>query len=99
MRLLPIVLLLGLMSCGGKQDPNPAILLDSLPPDGRSKSFKDIPAVTEYFDRLSLHDKGEMIRRLKDKHPLVDSLKALLNEEIGNTFKDMLPDRFDTVKK
>lgn len=89
--LLVLVLFNG---CSGK-DEDALLRLENLPPEGKTRVFKDYNQVYLYFNDLSLADKNEMIRRLKDKHPLVDSLKVLLDDMIRNTFDDMLPGYFN----
>jgi len=95
--LLAVVILLinySFLGCSDKPNYGDLLRFDSLPPNNNVKIFKNYNEAYEYFNDLSLKDKNTMIRRLKDSHPLVDSLRKLENEMIGNTFKDMLPEHF-----
>ena len=96
--------LLGLLlSCSADHHDKTFIKLDNLPPQGRAKLFNNYDEVYAYFNDLSLKDKNEMIHRQQDNHPLVDSLKHLLDDMLTNSFSDMLPGQFEkkavSVKK
>ncbi len=84
-----------LLGCSSDHYDKTFIKLDNLPPQGKAKMFNNYEEVYVYFNELSLKDKNEMIRLQKDNHPLVDSLKHLLDDMLTNSFGDMLPGQFE----
>ncbi len=84
-----IIILLALLTIGCSIDKSPSdgrVTLRGIPPEGKTVIFQDTAEVYEYFKSLTINDNAEMIRVLKDEHPLVDSLKAIFDRMINNSF-------------
>jgi len=56
------------------------IELDNVPPNNIHMTFNNYTDLYWYFRKLPSEQQTEMIRRLKDNHPVVDSLKDLVAE-------------------
>ena len=79
-KLLLLLIAVCFMACSDKPHKSMFIELDNVPPNNIHMTFNNYTDLYWYFRKLPSEQQTEMIRRLKDNHPVVDSLKDLVAE-------------------
>jgi hypothetical protein len=75
-----VLLALLFFGCAEKPHSDIFIRLDNVPPDGKSRIFNTYTDLFLYFRKLSTENEAIMMERLRDNHPVIDSLRWLVKE-------------------